>query len=503
MRYYFTHGYDPQLFVDMICLFLLFFVLMQISGNIPLRVVAWVFLCFAVTLSLHGVLQYLGRLPSENTNFKVTGSFDNPTGFASALAFMIPYGLYLLHNTSRPVKYLPVIMFVIVSAGILLSGSRAAAIACIVVAVCYVCSRYSGIKFRKWMPATIAVLFIASVTVLYFMKKDSADGRLLIWQCTWNMIKDRPITGHGQGAFQAKYMLYQADYFETQPNSRYASLSDNVLHPFSEYLLILSEYGIAGLCILVLQIGLLVRNYLYLPGFAKYTACLSLVSIAIVSCFSYPFHYPFTWFITFLNIAVVCTGIEKKTMPLKATWVLRLGIMFISGVLLYVSLPLITAEILWKRIARASLAGITREMLPQYNRLYKHLGKNGLFLYNHAAELNYVEKYEESLRVFEKCTEYYNDMDVQMLMADNYEVLELYDKAEQHLKFAANMCPNRFMPLYELVKLYDKTGHKEEALILARHIAGKEIKVFSPTVMAIKNEMQKLIQQSNNMPMER
>ena len=111
--------------------------------------------------------------------------------------------------------------------------------------------------------------------------------------------------------------------------------------------------------------------------------------------------------------------------------------------------------------------------------------------------------YEESIRVFENCTKYYNDMDVQMLMAYNYKELERYEETEQHFKIAAAMCPNRFYPLYELALLYDRTGRKEEAVALAEEIVDKDVKVPSPTIAAMKQRMEKLIQiNKNEMPME-
>ena len=56
------------------------------------------------------------------------------------------------------------------------------------------------------------------------------------------------------------------------------------------------------------------------------------------------------------------------------------------------------------------------------------------------------------------------------------------------------MCPVRFMPLYELAKLYKATGRHEKAIALAKTILNKRVKVPSPTVNAIKNEMRQLIE---------
>jgi tetratricopeptide (TPR) repeat protein len=165
--------------------------------------------------------------------------------------------------------------------------------------------------------------------------------------------------------------------------------------------------------------------------------------------------------------------------------------------LLFIAIPLMQAEIKWNSIAKQSLAGKTEEVLPEYDNLYRYLGKNGLFFYNHAAELHEVKEYEQSLAVFGLCTLYYNDMDVQMLLADNYKELHQYEKAEQHFKIAAAMCPGRFMPLYQLAELYDETGQKAEAVVLARQIVDKEVKIPSATVSAIKQKMRQLIEKSD------
>ena len=57
------------------------------------------------------------------------------------------------------------------------------------------------------------------------------------------------------------------------------------------------------------------------------------------------------------------------------------------------------------------------------------LGNNSLFLYNHAAELHEAKEHVTSLNVIERCTCYYNDMDIQMLIASNYKALGNYPEA--------------------------------------------------------------------------
>ncbi|MDR1169588.1 MAG: O-antigen ligase family protein, partial [Prevotellaceae bacterium] len=336
----------------------------------------------------------------------------------------------------------------------------------------------------------------AGMTGLYFLKKDSADGRLLIWQCTWNMIRDKPVTGHGYGTFNARYMLYQAEYFEMHPGSKYAYLADNVLHPFNEYLLVWAEHGMIGVGGVVLLCFLLLRRYFREPSHIRFIALLGLLSPAVLSCFSYPFRYPFTWLIALLHIALICS--PGKAVSRRTVNATRTGLVLTATTLLLAAVPLMKAEIRWNRIAHLSLAGKTGEVLPEYDQLYRYLGKDGLFLYNHAAELHEVQEYAKSLSVFEQCVRYYNDMDVQMLLADNYKELHQYGEAEKHLKLATFMCPARFMPLYELAKLYETAGRHTDALTVARQIIDKKIKIPSATVTAIKNEMRQLLEKEEN-----
>ncbi|MDR0604482.1 MAG: O-antigen ligase family protein, partial [Bacteroidales bacterium] len=444
-----------------------------------------------VAVAVHGLLQYSGLTLSAN-NFKMTGTFDNPAGFAAALACALPYVFGFFRNPRRAVVYVSVIIAFVILLAAVLSGSRAAIFASLVAIVCYAGSKYSGIKWKRWLKISLICIAVAGTTALYFLKKDSADGRLLIWQNTLNMVLDKPVAGHGYGAFNEKYMTYQAEYFEAHPDSKYSLLADNVLHPFNEYLLVVSEHGVVGLGILVLLGLFVVRSYLRKPDRTKFIALLSLLSLAVFSCFSYPFKYPFTWVIVFLNIAALCPA-EKMFSSNIYSMAFRTGTAVFAAGLLFAGITLMKAEIRWNTVAKQSLAGKTAEMLPEYDRLYKELNKNGLFLYNHAAELHEVGEYERSLSVFERCIKHYNDYDVQMLIADNYNNLKQYDKAEYHLKRASAMCPVRFMPLYRLVELYRATNRMNEAIVLAQQILDKKVKIPSPTVSAIKNKMKQLI----------
>ncbi|MDR1155862.1 MAG: hypothetical protein LBL04_14240 [Bacteroidales bacterium] len=97
----------------------------------------------------------------------------------------------------------------------------------------------------------------------------------------------------------------------------------------------------------------------------------------------------------------------------------------------------------------------------------------------------------KSLLAFERYVRYDRDMDVRMLLANNYKELH-------YLKLAAAMCPAWFIPLYEPAKLYEPAGCHENALTIVRQVINKKIEIPSATVTAIKNAMRQLLEKEGN-----
>ena len=130
-------------------------------------------------------------------------------------------------------------------------------------------------------------------------------------------------------------------------------------------------------------------------------------------------------------------------------------------------------------------------MLPVYAALRAELKDNPLFLYNYAAELNVAGRYAESLRIGSESEQRMADYPTQLLLADNCKQLGRRGEAERHLWQAAYMCPNRFVPLYELHRLYKAAGDTAGMRRTADAILRKPVKVDSPQVRRIIAEMKR------------
>ncbi|GHE37123.1 hypothetical protein GCM10017764_20430 [Sphingobacterium griseoflavum] len=151
-------------------------------------------------------------------------------------------------------------------------------------------------------------------------------------------------------------------------------------------------------------------------------------------------------------------------------------------------------EYKWNRVAERSFAGETGKMLPAYEALHRSWNGNHMFLYNYAAELNHRGWYQQSLEILDGTLNYWNDYDIQMLFSDNHRGSGDWCSAEKHLKLAANMCPNRFLPLFYLHDVYVKTHRRDKALHIAHEVVNKEVKIPSSTVSFIKAQMQEYIE---------
>lgn len=215
--------------------------------------------------------------------------------------------------------------------------------------------------------------------------------------------------------------------------------------------------------------------------------------------FSYPNQYVAVWIIILFSLSTI---LRNNTFLIKSNIIvfsLRIFIALGFCIALVFTLQNIKNELLWKETATCALEGFTEDMLPEFHRLYfTRLKKDPLFLYNYGAELHYAGNYDSSNKILNKCTNKFNDYDLQLLFAINYLRLKDYPKAEAKFKLASDMIPNRFYPLYQLVKLYQITGQKHRAKNLANDLLEKPIKIPSTTIDAIKQEMKEYTKQQDN-----
>ena len=436
--------------------------------------------CFSV--AIHGMLQFFD-IVSSHGKFKIKGSFDNPAGFAVSLCAGFPVSLYFIKKQELLIKYIAIFSCICIIAAIILSGSRAGIISSISILCCYF-FKYP-IKLRLRYIFVFICILISMLATLYLLRKDSVTGRFLIWNCTLEMIKSKPIIGYGTGGFRANYMNFQAKYFYSNPDSDYKMIADNVKSPFNEYLLLLTNYGIMGFAFFIMITIIIIRLFRKYQTEQGRIAMLCLISIAIFSCFSYPLSYPFVWIVLLTSVFIILSSYRFPALnSLKKEGYI---IIIVIIVIAYFSFKhRLEVELQWASKARSSLKGQSDDLFNGYDSLYPYLKDNYLFLYNYAAELNYYGFFDESLIISKRCSKLWADYDLQLVIASNYFNVGQYAQSEIYYKTAAYMCPNRFVPLWGLLSIYKTTNNKLKAIEVADRILKKDIKVPSQNVNEIK-----------------
>ncbi|TCO04412.1 O-antigen ligase family protein, partial [Natronoflexus pectinivorans] len=268
----------------------------QLSGN-PLFVWGVVVVWMVVVLlqSGLGLMQLYGLERSYHGLFSITGTFHNPGPFSGFVVSGVPLalgvicyldsytenhgysteehrGIYLKwFNVKIPFitifRYSILALAWITLIALLLvlppAQSRAAWIAGIAGGLFVLAGhpvllafkdnlRNKFLSLRKPLRILLltAILLPLATAVfgLYTMKQGSADGRMLMWQVTAQLIKQRPITGHGTGAFNALYMNEQANWFSTGKGTEAQAMRAGTPEaPFNEPLKLWLEKGLIAM----------------------------------------------------------------------------------------------------------------------------------------------------------------------------------------------------------------------------------------------------------------
>lgn len=449
--------------------------------------------------SIYGILQFIGKCSSNHSSFNVTGSFENPAGFVTVLSLIFPVGLYWCLKSKLLEQRLVFFSLGLILFSIVISGSRTGILAIIAPSIVFLVFEFQLLLKIRNLKNSFQIYFLgivillSSLFFLYKSKSDSANGRVLIWNVTAEMIKEKPLFGFGFKGFKANYMNYQARYFELIPQSEFKYLADNVAHPFNEFLNIIVCFGIIGLLLYLSLLSFVIWKCFKLDYLQKNILLCCFTSFIVLSFFSYPLQYiPVWFFLGYLILILFSTSIRNVKINLFAR-ILAVAACILGTIIFALK---INDELKWKEIAIKSLEGATIKMLPNYAYLYPKMIDNELFLYNYGAELNIAEKYPESNRILLECSNNFNNYDLQMIVADNYYQTGKTEKAIQTYQHASYMIPCRFLPSYQIFQIYKNANHKTLATKYANEIINKKVKIPSIAVNSMKEEAQEYLQEN-------
>lgn len=436
------------------------------------------------------ILQSFHYLESNHHAFPVTGTFGNPGPLGGFLAISLIVSISLFCKSRERKKFYYRIFYIALAAfigyGLILTNSRAGWLAALI-GFLFLFSHYYPLSHRKKI---LVCLFVSVfVVAIYFLKEDSANGRLFIWLNTWEIIKDYPILGTGSGGWLANYMHYQADYYIQHPDSAYVTLADNVFYPYNEFLHFMAEQGTIGLlCLLFLFHTLFTKKNNY-----EKEKQAALMSFIVFACFSYPAN---VFSLQILFICIIGT-IQSRDLNIKisrkiyctSVGFITLCLFIVSGWSLHFYNETFSRIKTAKNYVDISLLN-TQLPFFRYNPQLMHYYSQLCIHHKYSID-NTMQILQATSLIVPTC-ELYCDMG-DIWLSKNNPV-----QAETYYRTAAAMLPCRLTPNYKLFLLYANQENREAAINIGKRILNQPIKKESTKTLRMKAEVIQYIRETNN-----
>lgn len=447
---------------------------------------------FGLYESLVCISQSLELIQSQSQWFSITGTFPNPNITAMFLTLCLPSSRVVIKATKEKNRRIYIaIGYVIITIAIIMLKCRTAYIGIGVMTIVFL---FFSPNVKKYIQAnrykTILVIIacVIGITLVsnktYQIKKDSADGRLLIWKITLAMIIEKPLMGYGYGMFEKEYNQHQSHYFASEAtNAQEKANANHVNMGYNEYLEIATEGGLIGLFLFLGFIVSLVITYIKVPS--NHVVQTAITGIAIwlaMSMTNFTIQAVPVMAVFMLNAAIVISYIPQRAVSPKNN---VLG--YLSGITLIILSILIFQNMNTRYIAfvvqKESLLLIeknkTDKAIVRLETITKDLSDcESYYNLGLSAYLRNGD-YENAYDTFQKGQQFTSNHQFYMNGGIACEMLNRDQEAEQAYIFVSNMIPNHLASKYRLMLLLAKQGKKREAIEMAVIIYKTETKSSS------------------------
>lgn len=426
-----------------------------------------------IVQSIVVIMQQAGVIANHNPFFRLTGFIRNPGAMGGFQAIAMTAGAICLKKRHYVIPLSICSALIIYS--IVASGSRAAWIAALSGAVLTSRKPISTfLRSHRWGIAVLISFCISCAAVLYLIRPESADARLLVWRTSLGIICDNPIFGIGPGQFRSAYMLYQADFFAQHPLSRYAFVADNAAYPYNEFIRIAVEQGIIGLGIFLLTVYAAVENSSDPDAVALLTALL------LFSCFSFPIDKPATAVLFPILFGACGKGYDGKTGKILAS--ASGAVLLLFSICIFAFRADTKKDI--ERMRSEYDEGAEEGLEHRLPHIYTDIRFNSDYF---CLVWKYAEMRQDTLAFIFLLPTCENWCDVGKF----YYATGNDELAEKYFREAAAMIPTRLLPKYYLWKILKRQNKKDEAERMAKIIIKQPVKVENTITLRIRQEVKK------------
>ena len=420
------------------------------------KAVVWTLIAFGVKEAVLGLLQVYGYEVSNHSLYALTGSFYNPGPYSGFLAMCLPLALDEWLKGERIWKHVALVALVLMVV-VLPSGMSRTAWLAAVVASCYICGmRYRDrlYRYRKFFWVGILLLTVLGMGA-YHWKKDSADGRLLMWKVSAQAVMEHPWQGVGWENVAGAYGDAQERYFAsgeaTEQEKHVAGAPEYV---FNEYLQVSMAWGVPALCGILMLVAVL---FSLGHQSRQYGVCGALLSLSVFAFASYPFQF-LAFILAFIALLVACAMGHRKVWVQVMALVLGIGL----GIYAVVHRP----------------AKDARRMFEEAHALHKS------------------GQWEASTELLKETMKVSSDAMVLNIIGKNCQAQGQPKEAERWFIRSTRRLPNRIYPYYLLAKLYaehPKLFPKEKLEWAVQMVLEKEAKVESTAIREMREEVKNLL----------
>lgn len=351
------------------------------------------------------------------------------------------------------------------------------------------------IKSKSKILIFITIMFVVTGYYLYQLKPQSADGRILVWMSSIEMIKDKPILGFGVGSFRQNYMNYQAQYLATTSNEQFKNLASDTSIAFNEPLKVLAEQGIIGIIILVMLLVSVFRtkNVKFRQEIISLKALLC--TMLVFGLFSYPTEsilFQIVFFFIIVQLSGLADNQHIADFKVKKYMAIALALLAII-VYIPVGSSVFTYMDSCKKLDKIiSCNVIDKQIIFRLQELYPRLSTTNEYLSYYGQALNRLREYEQAIPVLEQQGRCFPSSRQRVELGIALHGRGYYDEANEKWIEASKMVPALIKPHYLLAKSYFLQGKKELGCQQAKIVLTKKPKVNTPEIYYMKQEIKKI-----------
>jgi hypothetical protein len=326
----------------------------------------------------------------------------------------------------------------------------------------------------------------------------SAMGRLLSSEIALRHIWDHIWTGVGIGRFTWYYPQWQAEYFSFQPkhNPDYFLSASEIYIILNEYLQLFTTIGLFGFLVLCYALykffNLTSTKYGNLLLVLKCTVFGSLCSALT----SYPLHVNVIILLMGFCVASAFALEYSHTQLGKFSRLSVLNKCFLALIALCITILTYQAHLTrqaieqWKSVRQSN----NQNLLQVYKDIYPNLNRDGKYLADYARTLLATSRSDRiTMTLAQRSQDFIITRQTTETLIDAICQAKQYKLAIGYQIFLVNYLPNKFLPKYNLMLLYELQGNVAKIIETAEYILRMSVKIPSAEVELIKHNTRKTL----------